>query len=140
MPVTLDTETIKLVTFFENMTGTGVRDCLVDDENHVVYFVIEEGEAGKAIGKNGNIVKRTENLIRKDIKVFEFSADVEKFVRNLIPQINSVKLKMDDGRTTAEVWIGKKDKAAVIGRDGKNLKVYKELLQRNHDISEIKVR
>ena len=51
MPVTLDIETIRLVTLFENMTGAGVKDCLVDAENRIVYFVIDEGQAGKAIGK-----------------------------------------------------------------------------------------
>ena len=102
--------------------------------------MIDEGEVGKAIGKNGSVVKRTENLIRKHIKIFEFSVSIEKFVRNLIPQINSVKLKTEDSRTVAEIWVDKNDKAAVIGRDGKNLKIYKELLQRNHNVSELTVR
>ena len=140
MPVTLDTETIRLVTLFENVTGSGVKDCLVDSQNGVVYFVIDEGEVGRAIGKNGAIVKKTENLIKKNIKVFEFSDDVEKFARNLIPQISSVKLRTENGRNLMDVWVAKKDKAVVIGRDGKNLKVYKELLQRNHDINEITIR
>ena len=140
MPVTLNTETIRLITLFENLTGAGVRDCLIDNENGVVYFVIDEGEVGKAIGKNGSSVKNTENLIKKDIKIFEFSDDAEKFIRNLIPQINSVRLKTENGRNAADIWVDKRDKATVIGRDGRNLKVYRELLQRNHAISEIIVR
>ena len=140
MQVTLDTETIRLITLFENLTGAGVRDCLVDSAASVVYFVIEEGEVGKAIGKNGSIVKKTENLIKKGIKVFEFSNDAEKFVRNLIPQINLVKLKNENGRNVMDIWVDKRDKAVVIGRDGKNLKIFKELLQRNHDINEVMVR
>ncbi len=140
MQLTLDTDTIRLITLFENLTGAGVRDCLVDDDNGIVYFVIDEGQIGKAIGKNGSSVKNTENLIKKDIKVFEFSEDAERFVRNLIPNVNSLRLKAENGRNVVEIWIDKKDKAGVIGRDGKNLKIYKELLQRNHDINEIKVR
>lgn len=140
MQVTLDTETIRLITLFENLTGAGVRDCLVDNAASVVYFVIEEGEIGKAIGKNGSIVKKTENLIKKDIKLFEFSNDVERFVKNLIPQTNLVKLKNENGRNVMDIWVDKRDKAVVIGRDGKNLKVFKELLQRNHDVGEVKVR
>lgn len=140
MSVTLDTEKIRLITLFENLTGAGVRDCLVDDENRIVYFVIEEGDIGKAIGKNGAVVKKTESLIRKDIKVFEFSDDVETFTRNLIPAINLVKLKTENGRSVIDVWVDKRNKAVVIGRDGKNLKVYKELLQRNHGISGVTVR
>ncbi len=140
MSVTLDTETIRLITLFENLTGAGVRDCLVDDENRIVYFVIEEGDIGKAIGKNGVVVKKTESLIRKDIKVFEFSDDVETFARNLIPEINLVKLKTENGRSVIDVWVDKRNKAVIIGRDGKNLKVYKELLQRHHGISGVTVR
>lgn len=140
MQVTLDTETIRLITLFENLTGAGVRDCLVDNAASVVYFVIEEGEVGKAIGKNGSIVKKTENLIKKDIKLFEFSNDVERFVKNLIPQTNLVKLKNENGRDVMDIWVDKRDKAVVIGRDGKNLKIFKELLQRNHDVSEVMVR
>ncbi len=140
MQVTLDTETIRLITLFENLTGAGVRDCLVDNAASVVYFVIEEGEVGKAIGKNGSIVKKTENLIKKDIRLFEFSNDVERFVRNLIPQTNLVKLKNENGRNVMDIWVDKRDKAVVIGRDGKNLKIFKELLQRNHDVSKVMVR
>lgn len=140
MQVTLDTETIRLITLFENLTGAGVRDCLVDNAASVVYFVIEEGEVGKAIGKNGSIVKKTENLIKKDIKLFEFSNDVERFVRNLIPQTNLVKLKNENGRNVMDIWVDKRYKAVVIGRDGKNLKIFKELLQRNHDVSKVMVR
>ncbi len=140
MPVTLDTETIRLITLFENLTGTDVKDCLIDNDNSVVYFVIEEGEIGKAIGRNGSIVRKTENLIKKNIKVFEFSNNVEKFIKNLIPQITSVKLKTVDERNMVDVWVDKRDKATVIGRDGRHLKVYRELLQRSYDISEITVR
>ena len=140
MPVTLDTETIRLITLFENLTGAGVRDCLIDNENGVVYLVIDEGEVGRAIGKNGSSVKNTEHLIKKNVKIFEFSENVEKFTRNLIPQITSLKLKIEDGRNVVEARVDKRDKPTVIGRDGKNLKIYKELLQRNHDIRGITIR
>lgn len=140
MPVVLDTETIRLITLFENLTGVGVRDCLVDNENNIAYFVIDEGEIGKAIGRNGSSVKNIENLIKKNVKVFEFSDNVENFVKNLISQINSVELRMKNGINVAEVHVDKRNKAIVIGRNGKNLKVYKELLQRNHNVNELIVR
>ena len=138
MPVKFDTETIRLVALFENLTGVNVRDCLLDNENNIVYFVIEEGEVGRAIGKNGSTVKNTENLIKKDVKIFEFSNDIDKFVRNLIPQTNNVRIREEN--SMVEIWVDKKDKAVVIGRDAKNLKLFKELLQRNHDINGLTVR
>ncbi|MBI2543026.1 MAG: NusA-like transcription termination signal-binding factor [Candidatus Aenigmarchaeota archaeon] len=140
MPVTFDTETIRLITLFENLTHTNVKDCLIDNDNNTVYLIIDEGEIGKAIGKNGASVRNTENMIKKDIRIFEFSNDIERFVKNLIPQVNSLKFKQDDGNNSVEIWLDKKDKAVVIGREGRNLKIFKELLQRNHDISDVVVR
>lgn len=140
MTITFDTETIRLITLFENLTNVAVKDCVMDEDKTVVYFVIEEGYMGRAIGKNGNSIKRTKRLIKKNVKIFEFSKDVDKFIKNLIPQVNFAKVITENNRAELEIWIDKKYKATVIGRDAKNLKVYKELLQRNHDINDITIR
>ncbi len=140
MTVVFDTETIRLITFFENLTGSEIRDCLVDDSKNMVYFVIEEGKVGMAIGKNGDSIRNVENLIKKDIRVFEFSEELNTFVRNLIPQATEVRVINENDRTAVEVRVDRKDKPMVIGRDGRNQKLYKELLQRNHSINELIIR
>jgi len=138
MPVTFNTDTIRLITLFENITGAPVKDCLVDE--NILYLVIGEGKVGIAIGKNGNSVKHAENIIGKTIKLFEYSSDLEKFVKNLIPQANEVKTDKKEGKIIVEIRVEKKDRALVIGRDSKNLKLFKEILHRNHKIDELIVR
>lgn len=133
-----DTETIRLMTLFENVTGAPVKDCITDD--NVVYFVIEEGKVGVAIGKNGNSVKHAEKVIGKIIKIFEFSSELSHFVKNLIPQVVEVKVRSENDRTIVEIKVGKKDRAMVIGRDGKNLNLFKQLLQRTYGISDLIIR
>ncbi len=140
MTLTLDTETIRLITLFENVTGAPVKDCLVDNENNTVYFIIDEGRAGVAIGKNGNNVKNVENLIKKNIKIFEFSKDLSAFVKNLIPQVIQVKIRNENDKVVVEIKVEKKNRAVVIGRDGRNIKLYKELLQRNHHVDDLVIR
>jgi N utilization substance protein A len=140
MTVTFDTETIRLITLFENLTGTGVKDCIIDNGVNTVYFIIEEGEIGKAIGKNGSSVKNVENLIRKDVKIFEFSDDLNSFVKNLIPQANDIKIKNEDNRTVIEIRVDKKNKALVMGRDCRNFKLCREMLQRNHRVDDLIVK
>jgi N utilization substance protein A len=140
MKITFNTETIRLITLFENMTGASVRDCLVDEEANIVYFIIEEGEMGIAIGRNGSSVRNVEKIIGKSIKLFEFSKDINKFVRMLIPQVTEIKIRNDGGKSTLEIKIGKRDKAVVLGRDRKNIKLFKEIIQRNHDIDDLVVR
>jgi N utilization substance protein A len=72
MSLTFDTDSIRLITLFENLTGTMVKDCIVDSKNNTVYFVIEEGKVGIAIGKNGGCVKNVERLIKKMLKYLNF--------------------------------------------------------------------
>src|SRR2546427_11379378 len=138
MKVTFDDETIRMITLFENITGAPVKDCLIDKEN--VYFLVDEGKIGIAIGKNGTSVKNAENLIKKNIKIFEFSTDLNSFIKKLIPQASAIRIRNESERVIVEVKVDRKNKAMVIGREGKNLKVFKELLSRNHKIDNLFVR
>ncbi|MCS7105798.1 MAG: NusA-like transcription termination signal-binding factor [Candidatus Aenigmarchaeota archaeon] len=140
MSLTFNTETIRLITLFENLTGARVKDCIVDKETNTVYFLIEEGMVGMAIGKNGNVVKNAEKLIGKNIKIFEFSKDLKTFVKKLIPQANEIRIKNENSCVTVEVKVDKKEKPLVIGRDEKNLKILKKLFERNHKVSNLVVR
>lgn len=137
---TFDTDTLRLMTLFENMTRAPLKDCIVDAENDCVYFVVGEGKAGAAIGKNGSNVKHVESVIKRDVKIFEFSNDLETFVRNIIPQANDVTVKAGEDGATVEIRVDRGSKAIVIGRDGRNIKLFKELLQRNHNVNDLVVR
>lgn len=140
MTLTFDNDTIRLMNLFENITGAPVKDCLIDNENGIVYFVVQEDKVGIAIGKNGVAVKKAERMIGKSIKLFEFSKDVADFVKKLVPQATTVRIKNEDEKIIVEIKVQKKDKAMVIGRDARNLKLFKELLQRSHNVSDLIVR
>lgn len=140
MEVKYDTETIRLITLFENITGAPVKDCLLDEVSNTAYFIVGEGKVGIAIGKNGATVKRVENLIKRTVKVYEFSEDITTFIKGLIPQAIEIKIRNKDEKIEIEIKVGKNHRAIVIGRDGKNLKLYKEIVQRNHKIDDLIIR
>lgn len=137
---TFDTDTLRLMTLFENITHTSLKDCIADENGKCVYFVVQEGKAGAAIGKNGSNVKHVESVIKKNVKIFEFSKDLSTFVKNLIPQANGVNVKTENGETKVEIKVDRSNKAIIIGRDGKNIKIFKELLQRNHKVNDLLIR
>jgi N utilization substance protein A len=140
MNLIFDTNTIRIMTLFENMTHTTVKDCLIDKNTNTVYFVIDEGEIGIAIGKNGSSVKHAEQVIGKTIKLFEFSKDLVTFVKKIVPQATSIKVRNMDNRITVEIHVDKKNRPIVIGRSGRNLKLYKELLKRSHKVDDLTIK
>ena len=138
MTITFDSESIRLLTLFENITNAPVRDCFMN--NDVVYYIVEEGKIGLAIGKNGTSIKNVEKVIGKKVKVFEYSKKPEVFIRNLIPQCKEINVVKDKDTTKVEIKVNKNDKGFVIGRGGEKIKIYKEILKRIHNISEIQVK
>jgi N utilization substance protein A len=140
MKLTFDTDTIRLITLFENITRAPVKDCLVDSDTNTIYFIVEEGKIGVAIGKNGNSVRHVERVIGKTIKIFEFSKDIVSFVKKAIPQATAIKVRDENGKTTLEVRVKKKSRPLVIGRGGRNLRIYKKLFKRNYKVDDLSIR
>lgn len=138
MTITFTTETIRLLTLFENVTNVPVRDCFMN--NDVIYYIVEEGKVGLAIGKNGASIKNVEKVLGKKVKVYEYSTDPVVFIKNLIPQCKEVKMIDDADRVMAEIKVNRNDRGFVIGRGGEKIKVYKEILKRIHNISDIQVK
>jgi len=127
-----DTDIIRVINAFENITGTEVRDCVFSD---VIYFLVSPGKMAIAIGKNGHNIKIAEKMLKKPIKIFEWSEDCEQFIKNLIPTVQ----KIDFDGEKATVSIGKENRGAIIGKKGSNIKVIREFLIRNSNIKDLKV-
>jgi N utilization substance protein A len=138
MTITFTTESIRLLTLFENMTNVSVRDCFITDDS--IYYIVEEGKVGLAIGKNGNSIKNVERVVGKKVKVYEYSSDIKNFVKNLIPQSREVKIIDDNDSIKIEVKVSKNNRGLVIGRGGEKIKIYKKILKRIHNVSDIQVK
>lgn len=123
---------IGLISAFETMTKTEVRDCISND---VIYFLVNSGKAAIAIGKGGETIKKAERALKKQIKLFEWNEEDKAFIKNMIPQAQTIVL--NSGK--AQVTLLAKDRGAVFGKGGSNIKIIRELLSRNSDVKELKV-
>ena len=130
-----DSDSMKLIALFESMTGAQVKDCIINEK---LMFVIEENEMGKAIGKNGMHIKKLESMMRKKIRLVEFSKDVAQFIRNLAHPIEISSIENDNGLITL---FGKdtSTRAMLIGRERQNINHIKGIVQRYFDVKEIRV-
>ncbi len=56
--VKLTSEGMRYIALLESLTGAVTRDCVIDEDNTRVIFVIKKGEMGIAIGKKGCNINR----------------------------------------------------------------------------------
>lgn len=125
-------EVIGYINLFESLTRARVKGCHQGDQ--ILIFVVHEGEAGKAIGKKGENIRRLTHLLKKRIKVVEFNEDPVKFVSNLIFPIKA-DIRLEDEKTVVIEGKGAKFKQAVLGTERKNLKEIQSIVSEYFDVT-----
>ncbi|HUU76428.1 MAG TPA: NusA-like transcription termination signal-binding factor [Methanoregulaceae archaeon] len=137
--VILTEDCMRLISQFERLTGAGSRDCVIDERNNRLIFVINPGEMGLAIGRNGSSIKKAMEVMDKKIEVVEYSPDPEQFLRNcfLPAKVTLVTLEEDEGSLVAYIEVNDEDRGIAIGKEGKNIFKAKKLAQRQHDIADV---
>ena len=136
MSIKFSANEIRFIALFENMTGAMVKDCIIDDENSKVTFVVKNGNMGLAIGKGGNTVSK----VGRGVEIIELSDDSDEFIRNLLSpaELESVKItKNKKGEKIAIVTTDNTNKRIAIGKSGINIERAKLLADRQHEISNI---
>jgi len=134
MKVTLDTESIKTINLFQNLTGSHVLDFMSEDGE--LYFVVSKGEYGLVVGKNGSKIKNAERVFKKPIMIFENAPDMESFVRNIIPEAQDINITGKE----ISVRVKPSDRPKVIGKGGKKIKIINHFLKRLYDVESLKVK
>ena len=130
-----DFNLMNYIKLFEDLTRAKLKDCI---SNEQLIFVVEEGEIGRAIGKNGSNVKRLEGILNKKIKIVEFSNDVKQFIRNFIMPL-SVKDVNEENSIISVVGPDTKTKGLLIGRESKNLNNLKSVVGRYFKVEDIRI-
>jgi len=131
----LNLELIQYINFFEKITKTKVKNCFLDKER--LIFIVSQGQGRKAVGKGAFNVKKISRLLNKKIKIVEYNADPVKFINSLISPIVADDINISDTIINIKVKSAK-DKGLLIGRDGKNIKSIKEIIDYYHKIKDIK--
>ena len=61
--IKLSTDQMRLISLFQNVTKATARDCLDDEKQDRIIFVVNEGMMGLAIGKGGSNIKSLQNIL-----------------------------------------------------------------------------
>ena len=140
--IKLTTDQIRLISLFQNVTKTTARDCLDDEKQDKIIFVVNEDKMGLAIGKGGSNIKSLQNILKRRVELIEYSDDPIKFLKNILNSklINEVKLDTkQDGSSQATVIVDQGNKGLVVGREGRNAERARLFAKRYFDISNVQI-
>ena len=138
MAVTYDTEMIRTINMFESITGVDAIDAVIDEDE--AYFVVPEGKAGMAIGKGGKVVKKLQNKLDRNVKIYEYSDNIGKFLNNIVPaDIRGVDIDKDGDSTEVEINVSRQNKGRVVGKNGDKIDSIRQILARTHEVDEVHV-
>ncbi|MCW3135572.1 MAG: NusA-like transcription termination signal-binding factor [Canidatus Methanoxibalbensis ujae] len=139
MTLKLNTENIRYINIFEDITGTRVKDCIVDNEMNKIIIVVEQGKIGRAIGKGGSNIKKIKRLLNKNIEIIEYSSDIMEFITNIMGNIcvKNVRILEKNGKKCVYIEVPQKEKGIAIGKRGQRIKKVKMLLRRNQNIDDV---
>ena len=132
-----NTSLIKTMALFESLTGTKLKDCIIDRKD-VILFVVEQHQIGKAIGKGSEKLRRLKTLLKRKIKIVEFDPEITQFVRNIIYPLQVKDIRLDE-RTVIIEGTDRQNRALLIGKSRQNLRQYEDIVKRYFQITEIKV-
>ena len=128
---------MKYISLFENVTRTHVKDCIIKEDR--LIFVIPKKQVVLALGKRGENIKRLKELYKRNIDIIGFSPEVEEFVRNIFHnfKIKAVRVESRGEKSLVVVEVDLRDKGKIIGKNGSNLKLAREIVCRHFEINDI---
>jgi len=71
--VKLSQTEMQYITILQGIVNVTIKDCIVDEDDNKVVFVVSEGQAGMAIGKRGMNINKLKEMISKDEFIFSDS-------------------------------------------------------------------
>ena len=140
--IKLSSDQLRLLSLFQKITKATARDCLDDEKQDRIIFVVNEGKICLAIGKGGCNIKSLQNTLKRNIELVEYNNDPIKFLKNILDPklISEIKLNTKtDGSSQIIVFVDPGKKGIVVGREGRNAEKARLLLKRYFDISSVMI-
>ncbi|MEM4311685.1 MAG: NusA-like transcription termination signal-binding factor [Nitrososphaerales archaeon] len=140
--IKLNTDELNMMSLFQTVTNVTARDCIIDTKMNRIIFVVNKGEMGLAIGKDGMVIKQVEKLLDRSIELVEYSDNPEEFIKNCLNPKFVLEVRLSerlDKSKIAVVVVDQKKKGAILGKGGKNAEKARLLARRYFNIQNIQI-
>lgn len=133
---------MRYIALFESVSGANVKDCIIDEEQARVLYVVSEGQVGVAIGRGGRNIHTLERMTGKKQEIIEYSESPAQFIKNALKPaaVKEVRItERPDGKSIAVVAVNPKDKGVAIGKNGRNAERIRFLAKRYFQIQNVSI-
>ncbi len=138
LKIKFDMELIQIMSLFQAITRTDVKDCF--DQGEKLVFIVPAAQIGKAIGKASVNVKKLELKLKKKIRIIAYSEIPEQFIKNIVYPLRLTEIDTDpETKIMTLTAFDSKTRGYLIGRAASNLRNYEMIIKRHFDIKELKV-
>jgi len=127
---------LQIMALLEKATGARVKDCVLNEQQ--ALFIVETGDAAKAIGPGGRNAKFLEQKLKRRVRLVEYHPNLLAFVTNLVAPARLRDARENDGVVTLYP-ADSMTRGTLIGRGGSNLRTLESVVQRYFPVKEIKV-
>jgi transcription termination/antitermination protein NusA len=130
------------MSLFQGMSGATARDCVIDEKQNRIIFVVAKGQMGLAIGKEGASVKKIERAVKRPVEVVEWSDDVTELIKNALGARFVQEVRVSDrldGTKGVVVVVDPRKKGVVLGMGGKNAERVRLLVKRYWGINSLQI-
>lgn len=138
--VRITPEEFRYMALLSELTNTTVRDCIIENNNNRIIFLVNPEDVGKAIGPRGFFVQKLRKILNKDIEIVGFSDKLEEQVKLALAPARVKDMKLvtrPDGTKILYVAVNPADKALAIGRGGRNIQKVKLIMKRHFNIDSV---
>ena len=140
--IRLTSKEMRYIALFESITGAIVKDCVVDEEQSRIIFIVKEGDLGAAIGKGGKNIRLLERMTSKKHEIIEYADSPVQFIKNALKpaRVNEIRItERPDSKSIAVVSVNPKDKGVAIGKNGRNAERVRFLAKRYFQIQNVSI-
>lgn len=141
--IRLTSDELRLMSLFQSITTVTARDCVIDEKMDRVIFIIDKGDMGLAIGRNGSTIRTLQSMIGKRIELVEYADDLAEFVKNIFGREAVLDVKIGNHSSNGKVVtviVDPRKKGMVVGREGRNVEKARLLTKRYFDVANVIIR
>lgn len=147
MARTIDMQLMRYINLFERSCNVRTSDCFV--YNNTIYYAVPKDMVFRAIGKNGENIKRIVDTLRRKIKVVAAVENFEtldetkqkealkEFIKSVVEPVEITNFEFKDGLVSFSGT--RESKAILIGRDRCREKELADVLARHFNVKGLKI-